>query len=66
MKPSVEFYKSIMADIGADPSEMIFIDDSKKNVEGALAAGLPAVHYEPGSDLAALLASELNNPSLSE
>ena len=39
--------------------EMLFIDDSRRNVEGAIAAGLPAVYYEPGTDLDALLAEVL-------
>ena len=43
---------------------MLFIDDSMKNVEGAIAAGLPAVHYVPGTDLASLLADTLNDDSL--
>jgi hypothetical protein len=30
-----------------------------KNVEGAIDAGLPAVYYEPGTDLSALLAEVL-------
>ena len=43
---------------------MLFIDDSQKNVDGAIAAGLPAVYYEPGTDLAALLADALGDPSI--
>ena len=31
-----------------------------KNVEGSVAAGLPAVYYEPGTDLEALLDRMLN------
>jgi FMN phosphatase YigB (HAD superfamily) len=34
---------------------MLFIDDSQKNVDGSIAAGLPAVYYEPGTDLEALV-----------
>ena len=42
----------------------MFIDDSQANVDGAVAAGLPAVYYQPGSDLSALLAEVLEAPSL--
>lgn len=55
LKPSEAFYKAVMEDIGIAPEEMLFIDDSQRNVEGALKAGLPAVYYEPGTDLEKLL-----------
>ena len=55
LKPSGAFYKAVMEDIGTEPETMLFIDDSQKNVDGAVAAGLPAVYYEPGTDLEMLL-----------
>lgn len=55
LKPSEAFYKAVMEDIGADPEDMLFIDDSLKNVEGSIQAGLSAVYYEPGTDLEELL-----------
>ena len=55
LKPSEAFYKAVMEDIGGAPEDMLFIDDSQKNVEGSIKAGLPAVYYEPGTDLEALL-----------
>ena len=64
LKPSAECFHAIMEDIGIPAENMLFIDDSQKNVDGSIAAGLPAVYYEPGSDLAALLAETLNDPSL--
>ena len=64
LKPSAEFYKAVMEDIGGPAENMLFIDDSQKNVDGAIAAGLPAVYYEPGTDLAALLADALGDPSI--
>lgn len=64
LKPSEAFYKKVIEEIGRPSDEMLFIDDSVRNVEGAIAAGLPAVHYEPGSDLCALLADVLDEPSL--
>lgn len=64
LKPSAECFHAIMEDIGVPAENMLFIDDSQKNVDGSIAAGLPAVYYEPGSDLAALLAETLNDPSL--
>jgi putative hydrolase of the HAD superfamily len=55
LKPSEAFYKAVMNEIGLLPEQMFFIDDSRKNVEGAVAAGLPAVYYEPGTDLESLI-----------
>lgn len=64
LKPSAFFYRSVVEDIDAPAEQMLFIDDSMKNVEGAIAAGLPAVHYVPGTDLARLLADTLGDESL--
>ena len=55
LKPSEKFYRQVIEDIGLPAEQMLFIDDSQKNVDGALAAGLPAVFYRPGSDLGELL-----------
>ena len=55
LKPSETFYKAVMAEIDLPSEQMLFIDDSQKNVDGAVEAGLPAVYYEPGTDLGALL-----------
>lgn len=64
LKPSEAFYKAVLADIGRASEDVIFIDDSQKNVEGAVAAGMPAVYYEPGTDLSAFLAEVLGDESL--
>lgn len=60
LKPSETFYKEVISQIGLPAEQMLFIDDSMKNVEGSVAAGLPAVYYEPGTDLEALLDRMLN------
>jgi putative hydrolase of the HAD superfamily len=66
LKPSEEFYKRVIEQIDHPVEDLIFIDDSQKNVDGALAVGLPSVYYDPTSDLAALLAEVLGDPSLAE
>ena len=66
LKPSAEFYQRVIEEIGLPAGDMLFIDDSQKNVDGAVAAGLPAVYYEPGTDLAALLSEVLEDPSIAE
>lgn len=64
LKPSADFYRRVMAEIGRPADEMLFIDDSQVNVDAAIAAGLPAVYYKPGTDLSALLAVVLEDVTL--
>lgn len=64
LKPSASFYKAVIEQIDIPSDEMIFVDDSMKNVEGSVAAGLPAVFYQPGTDLSALMADVLGDPSI--
>ena len=59
LKPSEAFYKAVVAEIGLPAEQMFFIDDSQKNVDGAIAAGLPAVYYQPGTDLETLIEKTL-------
>ena len=59
LKPSEAFYKAVVAEIGLPAEQMFFIDDSQKNVDGAIAAGLPAVYYQPGTDLEVLIEKTL-------
>jgi putative hydrolase of the HAD superfamily len=57
-KPDVGFFQEATRRIGADPSTILFIDDTLPNVDGARAAGLMAEHwhFEHGHDtLRALL-----------
>lgn len=51
LKPSREIFDAAAAEIGLLPSEILFVDDSQKNVDGALAAGWQAVLYTQGTDL---------------
>ena len=55
LKPSESFYKAVVEQIGLPSEQMLFIDDSMTNVEGSVAAGLPAVYYKPGTDLGAVV-----------
>ena len=60
LKPSKSFYEAVMREIGLPAEQMLFIDDSQKNVDGSIEAGLPAVYYEPGTDLSAVIYDVLN------
>ena len=64
LKPSADFYKRVIAEIGRPSEELLFIDDSQVNVDAAIAAGLPSVYYKPGTDLSALLAEVLEDEAL--
>ncbi|MEV4469522.1 HAD family phosphatase [Nonomuraea sp. NPDC049504] len=54
VKPDKEIYDALARGLDADPSDIVFVDDREENVEGALRAGLRAVHF---TDAAALRAS---------
>jgi putative hydrolase of the HAD superfamily len=59
-KPDPGFFAAAASRIAAEPSSILFIDDSARNVEGARAAGLAAEQWEleQGHDvLLTLLAS---------
>lgn len=66
LKPSAAFYKAVVEQIGLPAEEMFFIDDSQRNVDGAVAAGLPAVYYEPGTDMEALISGVLNKKEVAD
>lgn len=57
LKPDRAIYGRHVADFGLDPAATIFIDDSRKNVEGAIAAGWQAVLFEGAEKLKADLAA---------
>lgn len=66
LKPSAAFYKAVVEQIGLPAEEMFFIDDSQRNVDGSIAVGLPAVYYEPGTDLEALISGVLNKEEVAD
>jgi putative hydrolase of the HAD superfamily len=43
VKPDPEIYEHVIAALGVDPAEILFLDDNQPNVDGALEAGLDAV-----------------------
>jgi len=54
-KPDPEVYLRCVAAAGAVPGETLFIDDSPKNVDGALAAGLAGLVFTDAAGLRAAL-----------
>ena len=45
LKTDPAFFRAVLADLGAGPSEACFVDDTLANVEAARRAGLPALHW---------------------
>ncbi len=56
MKPDAAIYERTLTRLGVEPGEAVFIDDAAKNIAGARAVGMHALHYMPGMDVPAELA----------
>lgn len=55
VKPEPDCYRAVLAMLGAQPAEVVFLDDRLDNVAGAQALGIRALHFtEPGQARAAL------------
>jgi len=61
LKPSREIYDRAVAEIGVRPEEVLFIDDSRSNAEGAQAAGITTLWLRPGMDIRAEVERMLDN-----
>lgn len=46
LKPDPRAYEQAIRDVGVDKKDCVFVDDQKKNIEGADAVGLPNVHFD--------------------
>lgn len=59
LKPDPRSYELVLAELDLPKEACVFVDDQKKNIEGADAAGLPNVHFDvtrPGESYARALA----------
>ena len=45
-KPDPRFYQLILAKLGVNANESVFVDDFIENVEGARALGIKGVHFK--------------------
>lgn len=50
-KPNPEIFIRVCDEQGLNPASTLFIDDSPQHVEGAIKAGLQAVHLTPGTEV---------------
>lgn len=46
LKPDPRAYEQVLSEVGIDRGLCVFVDDQKKNIEGAEAVGLPHVHFD--------------------
>ena len=46
LKPDPRAYQQCLEQLGLPASSCVFVDDQKKNVDGALAIGLPTIHFD--------------------
>ena len=49
-KPDEEFFKKILHEEGLQPSEVVFVDDSVKNISAAEKLGIRGVLVAPDED----------------
>ncbi|MEV7970831.1 HAD family phosphatase [Sphaerisporangium sp. NPDC088356] len=59
VKPEAEIYLTVAAGLGARPEDFVFVDDRLVNVNGALSAGMAAVHFRDAGMLRADLKTAL-------
>jgi 2-haloacid dehalogenase len=57
MKPDPRIFEILFERVRRRPEELVFVDDSLKNIEAARALGMPAVHFRPDVDLRSELAA---------
>ncbi len=55
-KPEAAIYRHAVEGLGVDPSEALFLDDRRDNVEGAITFGLHAIEFESPEKLKQQLA----------
>ncbi|MGR6921054.1 HAD family hydrolase [[Actinomadura] parvosata] len=57
VKPEREIYDALAEGLGADPAEIVFIDDRPENVEGAERAGMTGLRFTDAAALRTALES---------
>lgn len=51
LKPGREIYERVISEIGVNPDEILFIDDSGSNVDGAKVCGIRTLWLAPGMNI---------------
>lgn len=50
-KPDPDIYNFVLSDLEIIPSETLFIDDMKQNVDAAISVGINGYHLQPGLEI---------------
>lgn len=51
VKPDAEIFEAVVRELGAQPADLLFVDDRLENVQGAERVGLKALHYTGAESL---------------
>ena len=46
LKPDPRAYELVLAELGIDRADCVFVDDQRKNIDGAEAVNLPHLHFD--------------------
>jgi len=46
LKPAAEAYLNLVADLGLTPEDCVFVDDQRRNIDGARTVGMRTVHFD--------------------
>jgi 2-haloacid dehalogenase len=57
VKPDRRIFEILFERVGRRPEQLVFVDDSLRNIEAARALGMPAIHFHPDVDLKSELAA---------
>ncbi|RMG78857.1 MAG: HAD family phosphatase [Bacteroidetes bacterium] len=60
IKPDPEIYRILFRRYDVTPSKAVFIDDNEKNVRGAEAVGMHAIHFRSADQLSKTLAEKFD------
>ncbi len=63
-KPNLEFYRRALEIIKKHRNQVLFIDDNKRNVEGAEVLGIPSLVYHEEDTLSEVVQDELRRKRL--
>ncbi|CAF9933085.1 MAG: hypothetical protein HETSPECPRED_008526 [Heterodermia speciosa] len=61
-KPDIPFYRYVLQEINASPSETVFVDDKIENVRAARSLGITGVQFDDASIVAHTLRSLFDGP----
>lgn len=50
-KTDEKAYRTIANELGIEPSEMVYVDDNKNNIDAAKSAGCLTIHFESNNDV---------------